>query len=248
MWFCSLSITLCNPIHHSDTNPGIRTNKTLGNSPEHHVLLYNSHPVLALHVAPANTGDTGPQHATSTKTRTLLYVEVKHCFCSFLALKHIAEDDRLIFDLNKQNKQTTHRLWRVRSHTTGGFLLINISFLECVSSYFWKTALRLHCDLIPRGFKMFQEVHYDKNSNWNVLWVQASGLNWTCLFPVEGRKQKSIALCLKQIRSDVASRVLLCFPHLKSCGIQFYCRISALQSTKRSHQTSGYRSDLSICA
>lgn len=53
-----------------------------------------------------------PHYATATKTRILLHVKVKYCLSSILAQKHIAEDDQLIFDLSKQNKQTTYRLWR----------------------------------------------------------------------------------------------------------------------------------------
>lgn len=87
---------------------------------------------------------------------------------------------------------------------------------------------------------MFLEVHYDKNSNWNVLCVHASSRNLTCLFPVEGRKQKGIALRLKQIKSDVANRVLLSIPLLfgeQGHAASSWSAFSASESLKSSRLT-----------
>lgn len=77
------------------------------------------------------------------------------------------------------------------------------------------------------------------------LAVHASGRNSTCLFPVEGRKQKGIILCVKQIKSNVASRVLLCWPLLfrersESRGCQ-PVRISAPLSRVHKEQSLDFR-------
>lgn len=65
-------ITLCNPIRRSAANPGIRTNNS-----EHQFLLDSwktTSQIFMLHLQILGT-------LVPTVTRTLIYVQVKYCFC-----------------------------------------------------------------------------------------------------------------------------------------------------------------------
>lgn len=62
-----------------------------------------------------------------------------------------------------------------------------------------------------------------------------------------GKETKGVISFLKQIKSDVASGVLLCLPPLESSGIQL-APIFAAESTKSSPLTSGSRLCSTLCA
>ena len=90
---------------------------------------------------------------------------------------------------------------------------INIEFLECVSPHFWITTLRFRCS--PRvnsqrqRINTFQEREYDRKSNCYIC-VRTQHLDFkTCLFPVDGRQQRTSGLFLlfhvESIKDHVAS-------------------------------------------